>query len=229
MKTLARRLAAVAVAVGLVVSFAPSASADEALTCSIVAPATVAIEAPYTKISARVDAACVRNGFYTANWELVHRFWGPATDVFGDGLYFSFWYATTDSLRFYDTERMGTYDLDPRRAQGMYDLEQNRPTMVVRLGSRLSLTSSRSGSYVTLNAAARRYSPSYDRFASWQNKPIALQSRTSTGAWKTFKTVTSNAKGVSTHRYKVSSKRSYRAVTSDQTNSWGRVSNTVAR
>lgn len=229
MTAVASRLAALAVAVGMIVVFAPAASADEARTCSIVAPATVTIEAPYTKISARIDDDCVRNDFYTADWEMVHQYWGPATDVFGDGLYFSFFYATVDSLRFFDTARLGTYDLDPLNAQGLYNLDQNRPTMVVRLGSRLSLTSSRSGSYVTLNAAARRYSPTYQRFTYWQSKPIALQYRTSTGAWKTFKTVTSSAKGVSTHRFKVSSKRSYRAVTADQTNSWGRVSNTVAR
>ena len=230
MSAVARLLAALAAAAAMVVASAPAASADEQLTCSIIAPSAVSIEAPYTKISARLDEACVRNGAYTATWQVVHRYWGPATDL-GDRLYFNFHYATTGSLRFFDFEHLGTYDLEPYSAQGTYSyhLTQNRPKMVLRLGSRLSLTSSRSGTSVTLRAEARRYTPNREGFASWQSKPVALQYRTSSGAWKTFKTVTTNAQGVSTHRFTVSSKRSYRAVTADQTNSWGRVSNTVAR
>lgn len=231
MSAVARLLAALAAAMGIVLASTPSASAEVVRTCSLVPPATVTIEAPYTKISARLDDDCLRNDAFRADWEMIHRYWGPVRDVFGDGLRFSFDYSTTGSLRFFDTERLGTYDLGPVSAQdtSFRHLQQNRPSMVVRLGSRLSLTSSRSGSYVTLNAAARRYSPSHQRFTYWQSKPVALQYRTSSGAWKTFKTVTTNAQGVSTHRFTVSSKRSYRAVTADQTNSWGRVSNTVAR
>jgi hypothetical protein len=225
------RLAALAVAVAVVVVSAPSSSADEVRTCSLVPPGKVTIEAPYTKISARLDDDCIREGVYRADWEMIHRYWGPNRDVFGRGLRFGFYYSTTAFMRFFDTERLGTYDLAPITAQDRLSrhLQQNRPTMVVRLGSRLSLTSSRSGSYVTLSAAARRYSPTYGRFAYWQNKSVALQYKTATGSWKTFKTVTTSSKGVSAHRFKVTSKRSYRAVTADQTNSWGRTSNTVAR
>lgn len=204
--------------------------------CSVSAPARVVIEARLTRVTARLGADCVRDRVYRAEWDNVHRYHGPY-----DRLVFK-QTATgevplTASIVLGDYYPMGTWDLEGAQASGFrpggqvvwHTVRQNDVPMEVRLGSRVSLTSSRSGNQVTLRAAARRYTPEYHRYAYWKGKSVALQYRTSTGSWKTFKTARTSSTGVLTHRFTVSGKRSYRAVTADQSNSWGSTSNLVAR
>jgi hypothetical protein len=58
---------------------------------------------------------------------------------------------------------------------------------------------------------------------------VALQYRTSTGSWKTFRTMTTGSTGALRYRFPVSSRRSYRAVAADQSDTWGSTSNLVGR
>lgn len=224
MNSILRRSGALLISVGLLVGPLSATSAEAAGTCSISVPSKVAIESPYKKITASLGSGCASNGVVDASWDLVHRYYGIED-------FFIFGPNTSDSIGFYDFQRMGTYDVEGDYAYTYEydDVAQRDSTMVIRFGSRLSMTSSRSGSYVTLKAAARRYSPTYERFAYWKNKSVKVQYRTAGGSWTTVKTVKTNSKGAISVKLKASSKRTYRAVTADQTNSWGRTSNTVRR
>lgn len=204
--------------------------------CSASAPSRVVIEARLTRITARLGADCVRDGIYYAAWDHVHRYYGPHDSfVFKESDTGEM--PLTTSIVFGDSFPMGAWDLEGELANGRRPdgrtvwnaVRQKDVPMVVRLGSRLSLTSSRSGSQVTLRAEARRYTPEHHRFAYWKGKSVALQYKGSTGSWKTFKTVSTGSTGALTYRFRVSSKRSYRAVAADQSSTWGSTSNMVAR
>lgn len=224
MTSILRRSGALLISVGLLVGPLSATSAEAAGSCSISVPSKVSIESPYKKIKGTLGRNCGSSGVEYASWDVIHRYYGPNN-------IFIFDETTTDTIGFYDFEDMGTYDVEGSYAydDNYDDVAQRDSTMVIRLGSRLNMTSSRSGSYVTLKAAARRYSPTYERFAYWKSKPVKVQYRTSSGSWKTLKTVKTNSKGAISVKLKASSTRTYRAVTADQTNSWGRTSNTVRR
>ncbi len=230
MTSILRRSGALLISVGLLVGPLSATSAEAAGTCTIVAPSRVTVVSLETTVTTRLGKDCTANGFVNAEWDLRHQYWYKREGSF-TGVWFPRPSVTTRSFDFYDTYRMGTYDLTPYSASTDTGrrLQQNKKTVVIRYGSRLGLTSSRSGSYVTLKAVATRYGPYVEHFIAWKSKPVAVQYRTSTGSWKTVKTVTSNSKGAISLKLKASSTRSYRAVTADQTNSWGRTSNTVRR
>jgi hypothetical protein len=229
MSRAARHLTVWVVSLGLLVGPATMASAAATGTCSVIVPSRVSVVSLRTEIRATLAKDCVANRVWTTEWNLRHQYWGKREGVY-DVAYFGEGVRST-TMSFFDTHRLGTYDLRPYNSMSLEGtgLRQNTPTVVIRLGSRLALTSSRSGNTMTLNATATRYSPWVEHFVAWQGKKVALQYRTSAGSWKTFKTVKTSSRGSVTYRFGVLAKRSYRAVTADQTSSWGRTSNTVAR
>jgi hypothetical protein len=194
--------------------------------CSVVLPSKLTVDAPYKRFTARLGSDCASSGKDYASWDVDHSYYGPDDIlIFDTGQSTAVW-------EFYDWDHLGTYYLRPSFA---YDadsnqLPQNTLTTSVRLGSRLTLTTARTGQFVTLRSAATRFTPSADRFRPWVGNPMALYRRANGAtAWHYFRTVRTNKSGQISARFKQASALYYQARTADTSTTWGRVSLTKRR
>lgn len=218
-----KRVAAVA-ALSLLPLAASPAPAQAAGTCNISVPSKVSITKPYRTITATYSSGCRKNADW-AWWDVVHPSQGP-TDIF------DFEGRSKQSIDWYDWNPRGRYTV---RAQGAWDddfrkMKQNSPKMTVRLGSKLGISTSRSGSYVTVRGTATRYTPSAERFRPWSGARVSLYSKScSSCSWKRVKATKTNSTGKVSVRTKASTKRYWKIATSDSSNTWGKTSATLRR
>ncbi|MET4077852.1 hypothetical protein [Janibacter sp. UYMM211] len=218
------RVAAVA-AISLVPTAVAVAPAQAAGSCSISVPSKVSIYSPYREITAKFSAGCVRYA-ESAWWSIVHPTQGHSGSFYYDGT------SSSDSYDWYDWEGMGTFKVRPEFAYDHdYDeLAQNSTTMTVKLGSRTSASSTRSGKYVTVKGTAKRYSPGAGGYRSWSGAKASLQMKScSSCSWKYVKSGTTNGSGVVTMKSYASTSRYWRVVTSDTSSTWGRASSYTKR
>lgn len=219
-----KRLAAVA-ALSLLPALATAAPAEAARSCNITVPSKVTITSPYKAVKGTYSSGC-RAYAEDAYWNVTH----PT-----QGVQEMFWFApgmTSETLDWYDWNPMGTYTV---RGQGAYDADydrmtQNSPKMAVKVGSRLSVSSARSGRYVTVKGTTTRYLPSWGSYRPWAGTRITLQQKTcSSCSWKTVKTGTTNRYGKVSLKTYAGTTRYWRISTKDTSTTWGRTSSTVRR
>lgn len=217
------RIAAVA-AISLVPTAVAVAPAQAYGSCSVSVPSEVAITSPYREITAKFSSGCL-NYAETASWDVVHPTQGLEDFIWFEG-------ESTYAMDWYDWSPLGRYTV---RADGAYDYEwdemtQNSTTMTVKLGSRTSVSSSRSGSTVTLKSTATRYSPNHERYRAWSGATASLQKKTcSSCSWSTVKSARTNSSGAVTLKSSAPGARYWRVVTSDSSTTWGRASSTTRR
>lgn len=150
----------------------------------------------------------------------------------GLGRELSFRRVPTDSIDWYDWNPTGTYAI---RRDGAWDynwddMTQNSTKMTVKLGSRMSASSARSGKYVTVKGTATRYSPSAERYRGWAGTKVTLRQKScSSCSWKTVKTVKTDRNGRVALKVNTRSKRYWQLSTKDSSNTWGRTSSTLKR
>jgi hypothetical protein len=146
-------IAVVTVAAAAVVM--PASGASAAGSCSVVAPTKVVMDAPYEEVVLRLSSNCASAGLNWAAWDIVH----PGTGYAGSAFFEN---DTVDYWDLYDWEGPARYSVRP---SGAYDtsydtLPQNTAYITVKLGSRLTATTTRSSGVLTFSAYARTYSPS---------------------------------------------------------------------
>jgi hypothetical protein len=195
-------------------------------TCSVNLPSRLTVDAPFERFTGRLASDCAGSDADYASWDIRHAYYGPSDLFIFDSGHTS---ATWD---FYDWDHLGTYYVEPSWASDhdYNELSQNTRKSVVRLGSRLSLTSARSGNYVTLRSTATRYRPSADAFRPWAGKAVGLSYRTcATCAWHYLTSRATNADGTISYRLYAPRARSYRAHTADISTTWGRTTGASRR
>jgi hypothetical protein len=219
-----KRALAVAAASLLPLSLLAAPSAQAAPSCNISTPSKVAITQPYRAIKATFSSGCLSYA-ETASWDLMHPRYGYTGSFWFDG-------GSTDVYDFYDWEPVGVYSVRP---DGAYDydwdeLAQNTRTMTIKYGSRQYISSSRSGSTVTIAGTTTRYSPRAGTYAALSGQRVYLQSQAcSTCAWKPVTSTTTNRYGKVTFKRTSSTARYWRLKTVDSSNTFGRTSATSRR
>ncbi len=197
--------------------------AQAAGTCNISVPSKVSITKPNRTITATYSSGCRTNADW-AWWDVVHPRHGSME-------IFDFEGRSKQSVDWYDWNPRGTYTV---RAQGAWDddfrkMKQNSPKMTVRLGSKQGISTSRSGSYVTVRGTSTRYTPSAEKFRPWSGAKVSLCSKFCSCPWKRVKTTKTNSAGKVTIKTKASSKRYWRITTANSSNTWGKTSATLRR
>ena len=223
-----RRPVIAAVCLGLALLVPAAAPASAAGSCSVTVPSKIALSSPFKEVKVQFSAGCQTNRAW-AWWDVVHPTKGPVN-------YLDYDYETatsrTGSMDVYDWDPLGTWNVRP---QGAYDgnfepMVQNTTKTVVKLHSRVGLSSSRSGKYVTLTAKPTAYSPKYETYRPWSSATVKFYYRTSaTGSWKLGATRTSNSSGVASARLYASTVREFRVVTTETSGRWGRTSSVIRR
>lgn len=150
-----KRLAAVA-ALSLVPTVAVVAPADAARSCNVTVPSKVWVTSPYKAITAKFSSGCLNYADF-AVWDVMHPTQGWEDSIYYDGADGR----SRQVMDWYDWSPVGTYTV---RADDAWDdnydyMSQNSPKMTVKLGSRMSVSSSRAGRYVTVKGTATRYKP----------------------------------------------------------------------
>ena len=184
-------------------------------------PSRLTVDSPYELFRGTLRIDCANSGMASAWWDIRHSYYGPSNSLDFDAGQTS---ATWD---FYDWEHLGTYYVEPSMAydDDYNDLSQNTQTTSVRLGSRLSLSSSRSGNYVTLRSTATRYAITPEAFRPWGGKSVALSYRTcSTCSWHHLASRTTNKYGKISYRFYAPKTSYYQARTAHASTVWGRTS-----
>lgn len=225
------RSAAAAAALALVplASAAPVQAAESgssAGSCGISVPSKVSVYSPYRSITATFSSGCVINGALSAWWEIVHPTQGYQGAFHYDGT------SMTDVQDWYDFSPLGTYKIRPELAydDNYDDMIQNTRYMTVKLGSRMSASSSRSGNYVYVSGGAARYSPSAGTFRAWPYTKVVLRKKScSSCSWSYVKSGTTNRYGKVRLSTYSSGTRYWQIATVDSSNTWGRASATMKR
>lgn len=185
--------------------------------CSLVVPTKLRVDSSEEIIRARLSSNCSWADIDYASWDVKHLSRG----TYVNSLLFNG--TTTDTWSYFDGQPLGTYAMKPVTAfnGAEDDIEQNMPRTEIRLDSRLSFSATRSGSYVTLRTAVRKYSRSANKFGPWGKHAIALSYRTcNTCAWVHFRTQKTSLGGKATYRFKASATRTYRVTSGGTSSIW---------
>ncbi|MEP7036327.1 MAG: hypothetical protein ABI934_12120 [Actinomycetota bacterium] len=209
----------------LMVPTAPVASAVVGGSCSIVVSPTVAVDRPYKLISATLGSDCAASGASFDSWDVRHSYYGPSGSFIFDN-------TGSDTEAFYDWEHYGTYYVEPSLAfdSDYNDLTQNTVSYVVKSASRVGVSATRLGSYVTVSAWATYYSPAADGFRPWVRARAALQYRAcNTCAWTSLRAIYTGSTGKAAYRAYAPKARYYRAISTGTTMVWGKTSAVIVR
>ena len=136
---------------GLAVITASPANAYAGGSCSISVPSRVAVKAPFQRIPGKLASNCAASGADYAAWDIYHPRYGLSSLFIMDG-------TSSDNWDFYDFEHLGVYSVEPDAAwdADFNDLSQNFAKIDVRLNSKYTFSTSRSGNYVTLKSTVYR-------------------------------------------------------------------------
>jgi hypothetical protein len=223
-----RRPVIAAVCLGLALLVPAAAPASAAGSCGVTVPSRIALTSPYKEVKVQFSAGCEVNRAW-AWWDVVHPSQGLVNILDYD---FETATSRTSYLDIYDWDPLGTWNVRP---QGGYDgnddpVVQNTTKTVVKVHSKVALSGSRSGNYVTLTAKPTAYSPNYNTYRAWPGATVKFYYRTSaTGTWKLGATRTSSSSGVATARLYASTVRDFRVVTTETSGRWGQTSSVVRR
>ena len=217
LKRLSAVLVAVAVAAGVASASPASASTTGYGSCSIVAPKTLSINSRYKAVTLKLGSDCVNSGVDYASWDLYHPTQGFNDMAIFDG-------TTSDLWDVYDWDLVPgsryTWRASDAWDYGYNDIAQNNAYTDVKLGSYATLTTSRSGSYVTLYTKTARYSSDSSSFVRWAAPRGTIQYYGTKG-WTYLRYAYQNSSGVSSYKVYAPKGRSYRVVFPSSTVVWG--------
>lgn len=217
-----RRAAAVVAATAFLATLLPASPSSAADRCavSVDLPSKVTIDRSYKEIKVVLKDPCKKVDW--AGFPL----YGPE----GAEEYFSFDGTSTDYWDVYDwyTSVGALKTRDSVAFDRSYDeLPVTEKTTTVKLGTKGTISSKRSGSKVTLDVTAKGYNLDASAFKSW-NHPSATIQYASGSTWKTLKKVALKS-GRGSYTYTQSSKRTYRLVLGETTRNWGTTSSSTTR
>lgn len=224
------RRVALAVAALVGASTLPTAAPSVAAgSCTITTPSKVTINREYREYPVSFAGACVNKGGM-GSWQAVHPTKGSQ-----EWFYVSGGSSTNGARQTFDVYDwmlpVGTYKVRPDYAYDskFNELTQNTRTMTVKLGSRNVLTSSRSGSKVTLSSKVSTYNTTYNQFRNRGGATVKFYVKNANGTWSYKGTAKSGSTGVARLTVTSSTKRIYKAVTSAGSTYWGATSATATR
>ncbi|AKU17595.1 hypothetical protein VV02_19995 [Luteipulveratus mongoliensis] len=189
-------------------------------SCYLVVPATARVVQPYSPIAIRLTGGCAISDRPNAAWTV-----GPDDRAY--------------DFAYFDHARTGTWNLFVDTPLGKrtwkgnfaytYDetaqYTQNAPVTTVKVGSWAGLSTSRSGSKVTINTRTVRYSTSYQQPIAWAGATGWIQFKAKgASTWKTIKNVTTNSSGTYAYSYTNSGTGDYRVVYAEAAYIWGATS-----
>jgi hypothetical protein len=192
-------------------------------TCSIVAPTKVVLDRPLVEVPYRLAGDCAIAGAVYASWDVVHP-----TDGVAGGL--TFGATTSDTWDLYDWRGPARYAVRPWSALDVNSvlLTQNTPSTTVKLGSRLTATTTRSAGRLTFDAFATTYSPTA---GGWYRRPgvnVSVMHRASGATtWTWVKAATTGSTGRVALSI-VPKDGSYRLMVKETDTVWAGYSSTVA-
>jgi hypothetical protein len=199
-------------------------TAQTAYSCNITVPSRVAISSPYRTITASFSPGCLSYA-QSGWWDLMHPTQGYEGSFNFDG-------ASTDTEDWYDWSPLGTYSVRPDYAydHNYDDMLQNSRTMTVKIGSRTSISSSRSGNYVAVKGTATRYSLNYETYRAWAGQKVVLRAKNcSSCSWRWVASPIADRYGRVSVKAYASTARYWRLSTADTSTTFGRTSSTVKR
>ena len=197
-------------------------SASALGTCSIVAPTKVVLDRPLVEVPYRLAGDCAVAGAVYASWDLVHPFDGVAGGVTFQG-------TTTDTWELHDWRGPGRYTVRPWSAVDVDSvlLTQNTPSTTVKLGSRLTATTTRSAGRLTFDAHASTYSPATGGWYRRSGVNVSVMHRASGAtSWTWVKAVPTSSTGRVTLSV-VPTSGSYRLMVKETDTVWAGYSSTV--
>ncbi|CAN7371363.1 hypothetical protein [Knoellia sp. LjRoot47] len=219
-----------------------SGRAASALACSSILALATAVAAPHASASTDLTVNVVPTQVVVDQaYEWVpFTIGGPAAGSLSDAIVGLEHYATresVDSQFLSDGVRSGRFriydwQLRPGRQQASielaYDTDYNElfggtDSVDIRFGSKTGLSTSRSGSTVTLRATGKRYSS----FGEWRSNPyttVQFQVKLATGKWSGVATRTLSSAGTVTMTYRRATAAEYRVVSSPNAAAWGSTS-----
>jgi hypothetical protein len=185
-------------------------------TCDVQVRSRVRVNASVERIPARLATGCAALDTVYATWNVEHE-----TDGFAEVLVYE--QTSTDTWTLYDDEPTGTYLVLPKgaRAGDLDDVPQNSTRSIVRRDSRVALSGSRSGRYVTLKARLTRYDPRADGFRAWRKRAVTFSYRQCpTCAWHPLSTRSTDLNGRTTYRFRAAKVREYRVRAAGTARIW---------
>ncbi|AKU17596.1 hypothetical protein [Luteipulveratus mongoliensis] len=194
-------------------------------SCSLIAPATARVVQPFLPVAARVTGGCAINDQPVAGWSIGPE--GNESDfIFFDG-------ARSTSWDLWDDTPLGTRTWRDDFAytnDGTAQYTQNNPVTTVKVGSWAGVSTSRSGSKVTINTRIVRYSTSYQQPIAWAGATGVIQFKASgTSTWKSIKNVSTTSAGTYAYSYTNSGTGDYRVLYNEAAYIWGATSPTSTR
>jgi hypothetical protein len=202
----------------------PVGSSASALgTCSVVAPTKVVLDRPLVEVSYRLAGDCAVAGAVYAAWDVVHPSDGVAGGLTFDG-------TSTDTWDLYDWRGPARYAVRPWSALDVdtTPLTQNTATATVKLGSRLTATTTRSAGRLAFNAYATTYSPTTGGWYRRSGVNVSVMHRaTGATAWTWVKAATTGSAGRVTLSV-VAQDGAYRLMVKETDSVWASYSATVA-
>jgi hypothetical protein len=191
-------------------------------SCSVIAPTKVVLDQSYEAVPLRLSSNCVSSGTAYASWDIYHPNEGFAGIAIFDG-------NTTDTWDLYDWDGPARYQVRPSSAyDGSYDdVTQNTAYISVKLGSRLTATTSRSNGVLRFSAYARTYSPNANGWYKRAGAKVSLFHRApGSTTWTWVKAATTDRAGRVT--LSVAPKYgSYRVMIPETATVWASYSTTV--
>ena len=184
--------------------------------CSLRVPWAIRVNAAEKPVVGRLGADCTDANVGYASWDVFDQGGGYASTLLFEGV-------TQNSWTYFDNGPLGTYTSRPNTATNAADddILQNTPRTVVRLASRVVLTGSRAGSYLTLRALLTRYAPYPNAFRAWRGRSVVLSYRTcGSCAWHRLAERTTNRQGRISVRFRARNTRTYRATALGTSTTW---------
>jgi hypothetical protein len=185
------RLRSVVVAAVAALGVVVPTSASAAGACSIVAPTKVVMDQSYEAVPLRLASNCSSSGTAYASWYIYHPTEGLTGVAIFDG-------NSRDTWDLYDGEGPARYQVRASSAHdhNYDDVTQNTAYISVKLGSRLTATTSRTSGRLTFSAYARTYSPNMDGWYKRAGAKVAMfYQAPGSSSWSYVKSATTSSSG----------------------------------
>jgi hypothetical protein len=209
---------------------APAKAAET--SCGMTMPSTVRVAAEHTKFNLQLTKYCLDAHVVKAYWvgymgitpQLVDS---TGTEYGGSSDHtFPRWVWDVDNYY----QKLGTETWWPddnfwshaQDANGNF-ISQRKFTTTFKVGESASLSSSRSGSYVTLKTYSAYFSQYYAKFVPWRHVTGMIQYYGAHG-WTNLKYAYQDANGHYTYKVHSTAKRSYRLTLPTTSTAWGTAS-----
>jgi hypothetical protein len=149
------------------------------------------MDSAYEEVVLRLASNCTSADREWAAWEIVH----PSTGYAGGAIFDT---NTVDYWDLYDSEGPARYAVRPDGAfnSNFDDLTQNTAYITVKLGSRLTATTTRANGLLTFSAYARTYSPNLSGWYKRAGAKVALfHQAPGSSSWSYVKSATTSSSG----------------------------------